>query len=186
MKVSSAATKLRVAFDGSAKTTSGVSLNDRLMVGPNLREDLLFILTRFRFHLVALSADIAKMYRQVELDDEDRVYHRILWREPNSQDVKIYKMTRVTYGIASPASYSIRPLQVLGEELDDKNTQLSILSEMYVDDLLTGAADMESASKLQDILISNLSLPGFDIRKCTSSNAELVEQKHCKLTINSR
>ena len=46
-KESSTTTKLRVVFDGSAKTTTEVSLNDRLMVGPKIQKDLLSILVRF-------------------------------------------------------------------------------------------------------------------------------------------
>ena len=47
---------------------------------------------------------------------------------------------------------------------------------MYVDDLLTGAPDQESAMKLQDSIIAVLSEAGFEIRKWTSSNPELVER----------
>ena len=107
----STSTELRVVFDGSAKTTSGISLNDRLMVGPEIQKDLFSILIGFRMYRVALSADIAKMYRQVQLDAEDKDYHRLLWKEPNSIDIKTLRMTRVTYGTASSAIHSVRPLQ---------------------------------------------------------------------------
>ncbi|XP_015189924.1 PREDICTED: uncharacterized protein LOC107073743, partial [Polistes dominula] len=63
-KQSSITTKLRVVFDASAKSSSGLSLNDILMVGPMIQEDLFTILLRFRSHAFALTADIAKMYRQ--------------------------------------------------------------------------------------------------------------------------
>ena len=36
VKESSTSTKLRVVFDASARTTSGVALNDILLSGPNL------------------------------------------------------------------------------------------------------------------------------------------------------
>ena len=62
LKDSSTTTKLIVVFDASAVTTSGHSLNDCLMTGPKLQDDLFEIIIRFRFHRVALSADVAKMY----------------------------------------------------------------------------------------------------------------------------
>ena len=77
-KDSSTTTKLRVVFDGSAKTTSGISLNDRLMVRPKIQKDLCSILNRFRMYPVVLSADIAKMCKQVQLDAENNDYHQLL------------------------------------------------------------------------------------------------------------
>ena len=76
--------KIRNVFDASAKTTSGTSHNDKLMVGPAARKDLFSTLIRFRMHQVAFSAVIAKFNRQVVLEEEDRDYHRILWKHPNS------------------------------------------------------------------------------------------------------
>ena len=55
----------------SAKTTTGFSLNDCLPVGPKLQDDFFNLLVRFRLFKIALSADVAKMYRQVELDKAD-------------------------------------------------------------------------------------------------------------------
>ena len=39
-KQDSTTTKQRVVFDGSAKTTSGVSVNDAMMIGPLVQDDL--------------------------------------------------------------------------------------------------------------------------------------------------
>ncbi|XP_017468929.1 PREDICTED: uncharacterized protein LOC108360946 [Rhagoletis zephyria] len=62
VKHSSATTKLRVAFNASMKkTSSGNSLNDALMVGPQLERDLFSILVRFRTHRYGLIADIEKI-----------------------------------------------------------------------------------------------------------------------------
>ncbi len=67
-KEESTTTKLRVVFDASAKSSTGVALNDVLAAGPNLQDKLFHIMIRFRFHMVALCGDIAKMYRQIGLD----------------------------------------------------------------------------------------------------------------------
>jgi hypothetical protein len=50
VKESSSTTKVRVVFDGPAKTTTGISLNDILMVGPTVQQDLFSIVMRFRTH----------------------------------------------------------------------------------------------------------------------------------------
>ncbi|XP_053597352.1 uncharacterized protein LOC106694272 [Microplitis demolitor] len=62
VKKDSLTTKTRVIFDGSAKTSSGISLNDALMVGPKLQDDLFILLIRYRSHTIVLTADIEKMY----------------------------------------------------------------------------------------------------------------------------
>ena len=66
-KASSATTKIRAVFDASAKSATGVSLNDTLLVGPTVHPPLIDVLLRFRLHPVALTADISKMYHAVEL-----------------------------------------------------------------------------------------------------------------------
>lgn len=55
--------KLRVVFDASCKTNTGFSLNDALMVGPVVQQDLMSILMRFRIYRYVFTADIIKMYR---------------------------------------------------------------------------------------------------------------------------
>lgn len=42
--------KFRVVFDGSCKTTTGISLNEAQLVGPKLQKDLHEIIMRFRRH----------------------------------------------------------------------------------------------------------------------------------------
>ena len=44
-KASSTATKKWVVFDGSAQTSNGLSLNDTLMVGPTIQQDLYSIVS---------------------------------------------------------------------------------------------------------------------------------------------
>ena len=47
--------------------------------------------------------------------------------------------------------------------------------------MLTGAPDLEVATKLQDSIIAVPSEAGFEIRKWTSSNTELVVRLHANL-----
>jgi len=54
-KEDSTTTKLRVVFDASAKSSTGVSLNDTLLVGPTVHPPLIDVLLRFRTHRIALT-----------------------------------------------------------------------------------------------------------------------------------
>ncbi len=71
IKLTSTTTKLRVVFDTSAKTTSGICLNDILLPGPNLYPLLTDVVSAFRTHVVGMSANISKMFREVELHRDD-------------------------------------------------------------------------------------------------------------------
>ena len=107
-KEDSSTTKLPVVFDARAKTTTGYSLNDCFLVGPKCR-DSLFNVFRFRMFKIAMSTDIAKMYSQVELL-KIAISHRILWPKNPTEPILTYRMTRVTYGVASSSFHAIRLL----------------------------------------------------------------------------
>lgn len=62
IKASSTTTQLRVVFNASSKTTNQKSLNDVLMVGPNIQNDLRTILLNFLIKSYVFIADIEKMF----------------------------------------------------------------------------------------------------------------------------
>ncbi len=105
-KDSSSTTKIRAVFDASAKSATGVSLNDNLLndnllVGPTIHPPLIDVLLRFRLYPVALTADISKMYRAIELTPTDKDLHRFVWRSHPEKPLKDYRMTRVTFGVSA-------------------------------------------------------------------------------------
>ncbi|XP_015375590.1 PREDICTED: uncharacterized protein LOC107170085 [Diuraphis noxia] len=57
-KTSSLTKKVRVIFYASARSSSGISLNDILMRGPSVQEELFEILIRFRRHQHVITSDI--------------------------------------------------------------------------------------------------------------------------------
>jgi len=99
-KETSSTTKYRVVFNASSKTFKGPFLNETLMVGPTIQDPLVDILLSFRLHKYVFTADIAKMYRQIQVAPEDLSYQRILWRESSSLPIKHYQLNTVTYGTA--------------------------------------------------------------------------------------
>ena len=63
--------KIRVVFDCAA-TYQGVSLNSTLLQGPNLTNNIVDVLLKFRQHEVALMSDIESMFYQVKVPPQDR------------------------------------------------------------------------------------------------------------------
>ena len=61
-KGSSTITKVRAVFDTSAKSATGISFNDTLMVGPTVHAPLIDVLLKFCVHRIGLTADVSKMY----------------------------------------------------------------------------------------------------------------------------
>lgn len=96
-KTDSATTKLRVVFDDSVATTSGISLNDIfLFKGPKIQPDIIQILWRFRLHKIAITADVVKMYRQMLVAPKDRELQSICYHAKSDEPLKDYKLTTVT------------------------------------------------------------------------------------------
>ncbi|XP_076246260.1 uncharacterized protein LOC143186468 [Calliopsis andreniformis] len=175
-KESSTTTKVRIVFDGSAKTSSGISLNDTQLVGPTVQSDLISILIRFRKHRIVISADIEKMYRQVRVRKEDGRYQRILWRDSEDEPIKVYELNTVTYGTASASFLATRALRQVGE---DHKTSLPSVGEIisrdfYVDDLLTGFETPEQAIEIAQSLDSVLQQAGFHLRKWASNDPRVI------------
>ena len=70
-KSSSTTTKVRAVFDASPKSAPAVSLNNILLVGQTVLPSLVDVLLRFGRHRIAVTADVSKMYRAVELAPSD-------------------------------------------------------------------------------------------------------------------
>lgn len=86
------------------------------MVGPTIQDSVISLLMRFRKHIVAITADLTKFYRQINVAPKHQDYQRILWREDVALAVKEYKLTTVTYGTASGSFLATRALQQLAIE----------------------------------------------------------------------
>lgn len=177
VKDSSSTTKTRVVFDCSAKSSNGISLNDLLLVGPTIQQDLCSIIARFRTHSIAFTADIAKMYRQIQVDPRDLTYQRILWRRNPTDSLQKYQLKTVTYGMASAPFLATRCLQQLAEdEIQVYPKEAGILmNDFYVDDCMSGCATVAEALQAQQNLVKLLHKGGFSLRKWCSNSSQLLE-----------
>ena len=104
--------KFRVVFDCSAKF-KGVCVNDFLYKGPNMRNSLVGVLTRFRTYLCALISDIRKLYYQCVVRSDQQDFLRFLWYEDNdfAKPIVKNKMTRLSFGLLPAQSAALYCLE---------------------------------------------------------------------------
>lgn len=174
LKESSETTKVRVVFDTSAKTSNGVSLNNLLMIGPTVQNNLIAHLIRFRTYNCVITADIEKMYRQVSLHEDDRRYQLILWRHDGK--IETFQLNTLTFGVSSSPFLAIRTLQQLAddESLVHPRAAKILKSHLYVDDLFTGAETFDQARVIRDEIIALLARGGFIIRQWASNDERAI------------
>ncbi|XP_036347058.1 uncharacterized protein LOC118756401, partial [Rhagoletis pomonella] len=178
-KEDSTTTKLRVVFDGSAKTTSGHSLNDLLLSGPTIQPKLFSTLLRFRFFKVALCGDICKTYRCVKMANPDNQLQCILWRDDPSEEIRMYKLDTVTYGTRPAAFLAIRAMHQLTfdeEEAFPIGAKI-IRSDFYVDDLISGGDTIEEVMQMKQQVKQLLRRGDFPIRKWCSNEAVVLKDE---------
>lgn len=176
LREQSLTTKLRVVFDASQKTSSGMSLNDIQFPGPALQNDLVSILLRFRQYTYVGCADIEKFFRQILIHNDQRTLQLILWREHSSDPIGIYQLNTVTYGTASAPYLSIRCLRQLGIDCNDDEVSRTILEDFFVDDLITGS---DSKTKLAQICkrVTDICQSGcFPLRKWIFNSPDITFQ----------
>ena len=178
VKANSTTTKLRVVFDGSAKTSTKVSLNDMLLPTPNLYPLLTDVLLEFRTHHIAVTGDIHKMFREIALDKRDWDMHRFLAKDPDTNRLHNCRMKRLTFGIASSPFLATRVLHQMADDYQDKYPEAAAMvkKSFYVDDCLTGANTPEEAlQKLQD-LCSLVAEGQMVLRKWRSNSTQVLQQ----------
>ncbi|XP_053697263.1 uncharacterized protein LOC128744354 [Sabethes cyaneus] len=177
VKDSSSTTRVRVVFDASCKSSSGVSLNDALLAGPVVQEDLRSIILRCRTRLVLLVADVEKMFRQINIDKTDAPLQSILWRSTTDSPPATYELSTVTYGTKSAPFLATRTLKQLALD-EGKRFPLAaaaVMKDFYVDDVITGTDDAEQAKELRCQLDELLQSGGMRLRKWSSNYASVLE-----------
>ena len=126
---------------------------------------------------MAITTDISKTYRAIELVESDRDLHRFVWRSDHSGVIWDYRMTRVAIGVS--ASSFVVNMCLKQNALDFAQefplAASSVERSFYVDDGLTGADDIPTAIKLQKQL-QDLSLRGcFLLHKWNSNEPSVIQ-----------
>ncbi|XP_048048490.1 uncharacterized protein LOC125269604 isoform X1 [Megalobrama amblycephala] len=169
--------KLRVVFDCSARY-NGRSLNDHLLQGPDMINNLNGILLRFRQHPIALMCDVEKMYHQFHVSRSDRDYLRFLWwknGEINQRPLE-FRMKVHIFGAASSSGCANFGLKHIASEYSHLYPLGSefILRNFYVDDGVTSLKDTEMAIKVAEEARKLCATGGLRLHKFMSNDGAVL------------
>ena len=112
--------RIRVVFDCSGRFV-GTSLNQSLLQEPDLTNNLVGVLCRFRQETVAFSCDVQSMFHQFYVNEEDRDLLRFLWWEGGNlktRPVEFRMKVHVFGAVSSPgcANFGFKQAAKDGEE----------------------------------------------------------------------
>ena len=173
-------TKLRVVFDGSAKSDTSLSLNDRLDSGVNHMPLLFDTIVRFQMHPVVLIADIEKAFLQVQINPNDRDVLRFLWFDDVTKDKPIvvqYRYCRLVFGLTcSPAILAETIKYHVSQFRSTYPEVVGHLNRLYCDDFSCGAGSAEEALVIYKRAKEIMSSGGFNLRKWNSNDKSVINE----------
>ena len=169
--------KLRVVFDCSA-SSRGTSLNDQLLAGPNLINDLVGVFIRFRRYEVAFAGDVEKMFHAFHVQPDDRKFLKFLWWKNGdlSQEPTVYRMNVHLFGAASSpgcANFGLKYLARMNQETLPEAARF-VKNDFYVDDGLTSVPTTEEAISIIKGAIEICKSGGLRLHKFASNEPEVV------------
>ena len=162
---------IRPVFDASCKSQTGKSLNDTLLVGPNLLPDLVAVLLRFRRWPIAISGDIRMAFLNLFVHEEDKDYHRFLLYL--NHNIVIFRFNRLPFGNASSPFLLNATIKYHINLFPQSRAKQELNSNIYVDNLMSGADSIEEAEALYSETCTMLSSANFQLDKWSTNGGKL-------------
>ena len=171
--------KVRVVFDCAAEY-GGTSRNKELLQGPDLTNNLVGVLTRFREGPIAMMADVEAMFHQVRVRHSDCDSLRFLWWPANdlSKEPDEYQMMVHLFGSVSLPTCANFALRKTADDNSDQfshDTITTVKRNFYVDDCLKSSKSEQAAIATAEELRLLLSKGGFRLTKWLSNSRKVIE-----------
>ncbi len=169
---------LRVVFDSSLECM-GVFLNGNLLQGPDLTNNLLGVLLRFRQGTIAITGDIEKMFLQIKVSKRDSDCMRFFWY-PNGnvhEEPAEYRLTVHVFGpVSSPscANYVLRHNVYINPEYISPDAKETINRSFYVDDLIKSVDSEKHAIALLKEIEKVVAKGGINLTAFVSNSRRVL------------
>jgi len=151
--------KVRIVYNGSAKTQTGKSLNSILYPGPSFTKDITIMLTKFRSGKFTLIFDCKAMFLNIHLANPDHArLLRYVWRgaDPTIPPQE-HEFHTILFGLTCSPFLSAWCVQKTAELFAEKYPLGSKIAknEIYVDDIVVSLNNKQecrtAVQELQDL-----------------------------------
>ena len=171
--------KIRVVFDCSMKA-NGYCLNQELLQGPDLTNQLMGVLLRFREEPIAVMGDIEAMFCQVRVPEDQRDCLRFLWWPDGNinGELEEYRMNVHYFGITSSPScvnYALRRAATETKAEYGEEAAEVLHRNFYVDDMLKSLAAERRAISTISNTRNMCQEKGFRLTKFHSNSRTVIE-----------
>ena len=173
--------KLRIVFDASL-AYKGTSLNQALLQGPDLANNLTGVLLRAREQKVLITADIEKMFYSVKVTDEHKDYLRFLWYPNNDLTCEPheYRVTVHIFGATSSPAIANYLLKYSACTQEAKNTfsieaRNSVQQNFYVDDWSKSLPSEKLAIEMAKEVLNLVLKVGFRLTGFASNSRVVLD-----------
>lgn len=170
-------TVCRIVFNSSLNFRNHI-LNDYWAKGPNLLNNLLGVLLRFREERVVLTGDIRKMYHAIKISLLDQHTHRFLWRNlDQKREPDTFVMTSVSFGDKPAGNIATTALRRTAYESETEfpEAAATILANTYMDDIIVSLENVEKAEKIASEIDIIIAKGNFQIKEWIISSKDY----HC-------
>lgn len=127
------------------------------MVGSIVQDGLFSIIVRFHIHTYVFATNIVKIYCQIKVKPKHQNLQCTICRYSPDEELSIYKLTIVTYGIASAPYLATRTLNQI--------TTAQTIKDFYVDYILSVSSTEQQAKLIINDIILMLQQGGFELGK---------------------
>ena len=170
--------KIRPVFNCSSEK-DGISLNKRLIQGPDPANSLIGVLLRFRKGKIAFTADIETMYYQVRIPEEHFKFLRFFWWEDEelSGEPDEFEMCVHPFGAISSKGcviFALHRTAFDNQEKYGKEALETLLQNFYIDDLLKSLDQEDEVIKLISNVNGMCEAGGFNLTKYICANTNVM------------
>lgn len=166
--------KLRVVFNCSLKCND-VSLNDRLLQGPDLINNLYGVLLRFREEMIGVVGDIRSMFYRVKVPKRHRDFLRFFWFDSERRSIVAYRLKVHVFGAtSSPSVANFALKQTALDSIVEPGVRDAIMRNFYVDDFLASSKSSADAVHLLSQVRDTVASGGFELVSFNSNSEEVL------------